>query len=170
MHLFTIWCQYCSFLFWNLLFQVPYLQIRENNWTFNADVNGRWNVRFDLWETELQYFEGERCTFRTHVTLYSVGQPTSRRWVLINETAFFKNPIIYLFMFILSKIQPPKAATVYSGLEFAVHLGRGLLVTHILGWIAFVKVNCVIRKWPCRGILSYGEWCSWLNLKDIQVQ
>lgn len=49
-------------------------------------------------------------------------------------------------MFILSKIQPPKAATVYSGLEFAVHLGRGLLVTRILGWIAFVKVNCVIRK------------------------
>lgn len=31
----------------------------------------------------------------------------------------------YLFMFILSKIQPPKAATAYSGLEFSVHLGRG---------------------------------------------
>ncbi|XP_068640564.1 outer envelope pore protein 21, chloroplastic-like [Aristolochia californica] len=28
--------------------KVPYLQIRENNWTFNADMNGRWNVRFDL--------------------------------------------------------------------------------------------------------------------------
>ncbi|GLT64110.1 hypothetical protein SLA2020_366220 [Shorea laevis] len=28
--------------------KVPYLQIRENNWTFNADVNGRWNVRYDL--------------------------------------------------------------------------------------------------------------------------
>ncbi|KAF3972729.1 hypothetical protein CMV_003769, partial [Castanea mollissima] len=36
-------------------------------------------------------------------------------------------------------MKPPKAATVYCGLEFAVHLGRGLLVTHILGWIAFVK-------------------------------
>ncbi|XP_004500837.1 outer envelope pore protein 21, chloroplastic [Cicer arietinum] len=28
--------------------QVPYLQIRENNWTFNADYKGRWNVRYDL--------------------------------------------------------------------------------------------------------------------------
>ncbi|XP_027354412.1 outer envelope pore protein 21, chloroplastic isoform X1 [Abrus precatorius] len=28
--------------------QVPYLQIRENNWTFNTDYKGRWNVRFDL--------------------------------------------------------------------------------------------------------------------------
>ncbi|XP_042470294.1 outer envelope pore protein 21B, chloroplastic-like [Zingiber officinale] len=28
--------------------QVPYLQIRENNWTLNADANGKWNVRFDL--------------------------------------------------------------------------------------------------------------------------
>ncbi|KAK4804233.1 hypothetical protein SAY86_004050 [Trapa natans] len=26
----------------------PYLQIRENNWTFNADVSGKWNVRYDL--------------------------------------------------------------------------------------------------------------------------
>ncbi|XVF74075.1 hypothetical protein PTKIN_Ptkin13bG0031900 [Pterospermum kingtungense] len=28
--------------------KVPYLQIRENNWTLNADLNGRWNIRFDL--------------------------------------------------------------------------------------------------------------------------
>ncbi|KAL5571285.1 hypothetical protein UlMin_020882 [Ulmus minor] len=28
--------------------QVPYFQIRENNWTFNANGNDRWNVRFDL--------------------------------------------------------------------------------------------------------------------------
>ncbi|KAL5705989.1 hypothetical protein ACHQM5_024208 [Ranunculus cassubicifolius] len=28
--------------------KVPYLQIRENNWTVNADINGKWNVRFDL--------------------------------------------------------------------------------------------------------------------------
>ncbi|XWS14347.1 hypothetical protein CRYUN_Cryun35bG0001800 [Craigia yunnanensis] len=28
--------------------KVPYLQIRENNWTLNADMNGRWNIRFDL--------------------------------------------------------------------------------------------------------------------------
>lgn len=31
-----------------LSIQVPYLQIRENNWTLNADMNGKWNVRFDL--------------------------------------------------------------------------------------------------------------------------
>ncbi|KAI9200249.1 hypothetical protein LWI29_029932 [Acer saccharum] len=28
--------------------KVPYLQIRENNWSLNADMNGRWNVRYDL--------------------------------------------------------------------------------------------------------------------------
>ncbi|XP_031270279.1 outer envelope pore protein 21, chloroplastic isoform X2 [Pistacia vera] len=28
--------------------KVPYFQIRENNWTLNADMNGRWNVRYDL--------------------------------------------------------------------------------------------------------------------------
>ncbi|GMY28954.1 outer envelope pore protein 21, chloroplastic [Fagus crenata] len=33
---------------YEVLEKVPYLQIRENNWTFNADVNGKWNVRFDL--------------------------------------------------------------------------------------------------------------------------
>ncbi|KAF9618725.1 hypothetical protein IFM89_002420 [Coptis chinensis] len=33
---------------YELFDKVPYLQIRENNWTLNADSNGRWNVRFDL--------------------------------------------------------------------------------------------------------------------------
>ncbi|XP_014500095.1 outer envelope pore protein 21, chloroplastic [Vigna radiata var. radiata] len=28
--------------------KVLYLQIRENNWTINADYKGRWNVRYDL--------------------------------------------------------------------------------------------------------------------------
>ncbi|XP_068646222.1 outer envelope pore protein 21B, chloroplastic-like isoform X2 [Aristolochia californica] len=28
--------------------KMPYLQLRENNWTFNADMNGRWKVRFDM--------------------------------------------------------------------------------------------------------------------------
>ncbi|KAF6154288.1 hypothetical protein GIB67_026744 [Kingdonia uniflora] len=28
--------------------KVPYMQVRENNWTLNADINGKWNVRFDL--------------------------------------------------------------------------------------------------------------------------
>ncbi|KAL6509880.1 hypothetical protein OROGR_022368 [Orobanche gracilis] len=28
--------------------KIPYLQIRENNWTFNADGKCRWNVRYDL--------------------------------------------------------------------------------------------------------------------------
>ncbi|XP_023002118.1 outer envelope pore protein 21, chloroplastic-like isoform X1 [Cucurbita maxima] len=28
--------------------KIPYLQIRENNWTLNADINGRWSVRFIL--------------------------------------------------------------------------------------------------------------------------
>uniref|UniRef100_A0A5B7BWJ5 Outer envelope pore protein 21, chloroplastic n=1 Tax=Davidia involucrata TaxID=16924 RepID=A0A5B7BWJ5_DAVIN len=28
--------------------KIPYLQIRENNWTLNTDVNGKWSVRFDL--------------------------------------------------------------------------------------------------------------------------
>ncbi|KAI7743749.1 hypothetical protein M8C21_007763 [Ambrosia artemisiifolia] len=28
--------------------KIPYVQIRENNWTFNADINGRWNVRYHL--------------------------------------------------------------------------------------------------------------------------
>ncbi|KAI5561175.1 hypothetical protein BDE02_16G097100 [Populus trichocarpa] len=29
-------------------YEVPYLQIRKNNWTLNADMNGKWNVKFDL--------------------------------------------------------------------------------------------------------------------------
>ncbi|KAK8950991.1 hypothetical protein KSP39_PZI004232 [Platanthera zijinensis] len=33
---------------YELLEKVPYFQIRENNWTLNADINGKWNVRFDL--------------------------------------------------------------------------------------------------------------------------
>ncbi|XP_071703936.1 outer envelope pore protein 21B, chloroplastic-like [Rutidosis leptorrhynchoides] len=28
--------------------KIPYVQFRENNWTFNADINGRWNVRYNL--------------------------------------------------------------------------------------------------------------------------
>ncbi|XP_019186235.1 PREDICTED: outer envelope pore protein 21B, chloroplastic-like [Ipomoea nil] len=28
--------------------KVPYLQIRENNWTLNADATGRWNVKYAL--------------------------------------------------------------------------------------------------------------------------
>ncbi|CAA0807038.1 Outer envelope pore protein 21B- chloroplastic [Striga hermonthica] len=33
---------------YDVLDKVPYLQIRENNWTFNADGNRRWNIRYDL--------------------------------------------------------------------------------------------------------------------------
>lgn len=33
---------------YDLLKKVPYFQIRENNWTLNADINCKWNVRFDL--------------------------------------------------------------------------------------------------------------------------
>ncbi|XP_020571186.1 outer envelope pore protein 21B, chloroplastic [Phalaenopsis equestris] len=33
---------------YDLLGKVPYFQIRENNWTLNADINCNWNVRFDL--------------------------------------------------------------------------------------------------------------------------
>lgn len=28
--------------------KIPYMQVRENNWTFNIDQNRRWNVRYDL--------------------------------------------------------------------------------------------------------------------------
>ncbi|XP_022857533.1 outer envelope pore protein 21B, chloroplastic-like isoform X2 [Olea europaea var. sylvestris] len=28
--------------------KIPYFQIKENNWTFNADGKGKWNVRYDL--------------------------------------------------------------------------------------------------------------------------
>ncbi|XP_008237933.1 PREDICTED: outer envelope pore protein 21B, chloroplastic-like isoform X2 [Prunus mume] len=31
---------------YDLLDKVPYMQIRENNWTLNADGNGKWNVRY----------------------------------------------------------------------------------------------------------------------------
>ncbi|XP_051124182.1 outer envelope pore protein 21B, chloroplastic-like [Andrographis paniculata] len=33
---------------YNVLDKVPYFQMRENNWTINADGNCRWNVRYDL--------------------------------------------------------------------------------------------------------------------------
>lgn len=33
---------------YNLFDKKPYFQIRENNWTVNADINGRWNVKYDL--------------------------------------------------------------------------------------------------------------------------
>ncbi|CAE5964332.1 unnamed protein product [Arabidopsis arenosa] len=28
--------------------KVPYMQIRENNWTLNANMKGKWNLRYDL--------------------------------------------------------------------------------------------------------------------------
>lgn len=33
---------------YEVITKVPYLQIKENNWTLNADMNGKWNVKFDL--------------------------------------------------------------------------------------------------------------------------
>ncbi|XP_057974491.1 outer envelope pore protein 21B, chloroplastic-like [Malania oleifera] len=33
---------------YELFDKVPYFQIRESNWTFNADANGRWNFRYLL--------------------------------------------------------------------------------------------------------------------------
>lgn len=42
-----------SLLLW---YQVPYVQIRENNWTLNADLAGRWNVKFTYWvAVEMRY-------------------------------------------------------------------------------------------------------------------
>ncbi|KAI7742852.1 hypothetical protein M8C21_027865 [Ambrosia artemisiifolia] len=28
--------------------KIPYVQVRENNWTFSADANGKWNVKYNL--------------------------------------------------------------------------------------------------------------------------
>lgn len=28
--------------------QVPYMQVRENNWTLNIDSKGKWNIRYAL--------------------------------------------------------------------------------------------------------------------------
>ncbi|KAI3507170.1 hypothetical protein L1887_22006 [Cichorium endivia] len=28
--------------------KIPYVQVRENNWTFTADGNGKWNVKYNL--------------------------------------------------------------------------------------------------------------------------
>lgn len=28
--------------------KVPYMQFKENNWTLNVDIHGKWNVRYDL--------------------------------------------------------------------------------------------------------------------------
>ncbi|KAJ8433546.1 hypothetical protein Cgig2_018099 [Carnegiea gigantea] len=33
---------------YDMIDKVPYMQIRENNWTLNADTKGRWNIRYDL--------------------------------------------------------------------------------------------------------------------------
>ncbi|KAI3895999.1 hypothetical protein MKW98_025790 [Papaver atlanticum] len=33
---------------YEMLEKVPYFQIRENNWTLNANIDGKWNIRFDL--------------------------------------------------------------------------------------------------------------------------
>jgi hypothetical protein len=33
---------------YNVVKQKPYFQIRENNWTLNAEVNGGWSVNYDL--------------------------------------------------------------------------------------------------------------------------
>uniref|UniRef100_A0A0D9VN44 Outer envelope pore protein 21, chloroplastic n=1 Tax=Leersia perrieri TaxID=77586 RepID=A0A0D9VN44_9ORYZ len=33
---------------YQLLDKMPYFQLRENNWTFNAYLDGKWDVRFDL--------------------------------------------------------------------------------------------------------------------------
>uniref|UniRef100_A0A7C9DBB8 Outer envelope pore protein 21, chloroplastic n=1 Tax=Opuntia streptacantha TaxID=393608 RepID=A0A7C9DBB8_OPUST len=33
---------------YDIIDSVPYMQVRENNWTVNADAKGRWNVRYDL--------------------------------------------------------------------------------------------------------------------------
>ncbi|KAL9225701.1 hypothetical protein vseg_001594 [Gypsophila vaccaria] len=33
---------------YDIIEKVPYMQIRENNWTVNADAKGRWNIRYDL--------------------------------------------------------------------------------------------------------------------------
>ncbi|KAI3969603.1 hypothetical protein MKX01_020164 [Papaver californicum] len=33
---------------YEMLEKVPYFQIGENNWTLNANIDGKWNIRFDL--------------------------------------------------------------------------------------------------------------------------
>ncbi|KAL1540639.1 outer envelope pore protein 21, chloroplastic-like [Salvia divinorum] len=33
---------------YNVNDKTPYMQVRENNWTFNIDQNRRWTVRYDL--------------------------------------------------------------------------------------------------------------------------
>ncbi|XP_076884638.1 outer envelope pore protein 21B, chloroplastic-like [Bidens hawaiensis] len=33
---------------YEILDKIPYVQVRENNWTFTADANGKWNVKYNL--------------------------------------------------------------------------------------------------------------------------
>lgn len=53
-------------------------------------VDGMWDMTCE--ERNFIYlFGGEKCTCRTHVILYSVGQPTSRDRLLINGTEIFRS-------------------------------------------------------------------------------
>lgn len=74
--------------FISALFQVPYAQIRENNWTLNADFNGRWNLRFDLWEVKVRILFWKVDTFVSakHVFYLLVLRATllkfvSEKWI-----------------------------------------------------------------------------------------
>eukprot|EP00252_Welwitschia_mirabilis_P014083 TRINITY_DN31103_c0_g1_i1.p1 TRINITY_DN31103_c0_g1~~TRINITY_DN31103_c0_g1_i1.p1 ORF type:complete len:169 (-),score=28.00 TRINITY_DN31103_c0_g1_i1:443-949(-) len=33
---------------YSIIEKKPYLQIKENNWTLNADINGSWSIKYDL--------------------------------------------------------------------------------------------------------------------------
>ncbi|XP_078161888.1 outer envelope pore 21B-like protein [Carex rostrata] len=33
---------------YEMLHKMPYFQVRENNWTINAFLDGKWNLRYDL--------------------------------------------------------------------------------------------------------------------------
>lgn len=80
-------------LFWSIFFfQIPYFQIRENNWTLNADMNGRWNVKYDLWRRKTHFAWGSICKKKSYN--YNSLAGTVMVWILNPELA-----LAYLFSY-----------------------------------------------------------------------
>ncbi|CAI9270293.1 unnamed protein product [Lactuca saligna] len=56
--------------------KIPYVQVRENNWTFNVDINGRWNTA-DIWSIS-SVAEACRCGPQIADILISKKQTTPK--------------------------------------------------------------------------------------------
>ncbi|KAJ4962399.1 hypothetical protein NE237_022338 [Protea cynaroides] len=78
--------------------KVPYLQIRENNWTLNADMKGRWDTR-DTGDRDIGWYD---MLLPQHYMEYSPA--AARQWRCLGKISGLSSSLVSRVMMMMDRL------------------------------------------------------------------